>query len=451
MTISVAELHATLHDLFHDSADRLAKDTGFCQRKRQLTGRVFAQTLVFSLLEKPASSLQDFADFAAEHLQVHVSHNAFEQRFNDQAPDFLASLFAEAFHRCLSAQPALLPLLRRFNGVYLRDASCVRLPDGLADLFPGRKGQGGKPTASLKLVLEMEVGTGQFTEAEVLPGRDNEKTSPIAAKPLPPGALLLEDMGFLEGERLQEYMLQGVYFLTRVPAWTAFFEKEAPGKGYRRLDVVKWLRRAKGWHLERRVCVFHKQKLALRLLAVRVPEEVAEQRRQRVRQEAKKKGRPVSQEKLDMCEWNVLLTNAPPELISASEGWELRRVRWQIELVFRVFKSEGGIDKTQAWSRERVLSELYAKLLAMMVLRWTLLAAGYRQLRHSGQPAARRVKKRATSLLRALGCARELAEQIKGLAHQLKACEIQKSHCKPSTLDRLAALDAEYRSLDPAA
>jgi hypothetical protein len=451
MTISVAELHTTLHDLFYDSADQLAKDTGFCQRRRQLSGSVFARTLVFSTLDKPAPSLQDFADFASEHLHIDVSHNAFEQRFSDKAPDFLAALFADAFNRCLSAQPALLPLLRRFNGVFLRDASSIRLPDGLAHLFPGRKGKGGKPAAALKLVLEMEVSTGQFTEAEVLPGLDNEKTSPIAAKPLPAGSLLLEDMGFLDGERLQEYTLQGVYFLTRVPAWTAFFEKQAGVKGYLRLDVVKWLRQAEGWQLERQVYVFHKQKMPLRLLAVRVPAEVAEQRRQRVRQEAKQHGRPVSQKKLDMCEWNVLVTNAPRELISASEGWEMRRVRWQIELVFRVFKSEGGIDKTQAQSRERVLSELYAKLLAMVVLRWVLLAAGYRQLRHSGQPAARRVKKRAAALLRALGSEQELCRQINRLAQQIKGCEIQNRHKKPSTLDRLAALDAEYRSLDQAA
>jgi hypothetical protein len=451
MTISVAELHPTLQDLFHDSAQRLARDTGFCRRQRQLSGSVFARTLVFALLDKPAASLQDFADFAAEHLHVHVSHNAFDQRFNDTAPDFLAGLFAEAFHRCLSAQPALLPLLRRFNGVYLRDASCISLPSTLAPLFPGRPGRGGLATAALKLVLEMEVSTGQFTEAEVLLGLDNEKTALIAAKPLPAGALLLEDRGFLEGARLQEYMLQGVYFLTRVPAWTAFFEKRAGARGYRRIDVVKWLRQAQGWHLERTVRVFHQQKLTLRLLAVRVPPEVAQQRRQRVRQEAKQRGRPVSQKKLDLCEWNVLITNAPPERIRASEGWEMRRVRWQIELVFRVFKSEGGLEKTQARTRERVLTELYAKLLAMVVLRWVVLAAGYQQLRHSGQPAARRVKKRAGSLLRALGSARELDEQIRELARQIKACKIQKTHQKPSTLDRLAALDAEYRSLDQAA
>jgi hypothetical protein len=347
MTISIAELHTTLHDLFSDTADRLATDTGLCRRQRKLTGRVFAQAVVFSLMEKPDSSLQDFAEFAAEHQGVHASANAFEQRFNDQAVDFFASLFAAALDRCLTARPALLPLLRRFRGVFLRDGTSISLPDHLAALFPGRRAKTGAAKAALKLVLEMEVSTGLFTEAEVLAGLDNDKTGDIAAKPLPEGALLLEDMGFLAAGRLQGYMEQGVYFLTRVPAWAAFFEKKKGRKGYARLDVVAWLGQAKGWHLERPVHVFHDGKLALRLLAVRVPEEVAEQRRRRVRQEAKQRGRAVSQRKLDLCDWNVLVTNAPRAKISASEGWELRRVRWQIELVFRVFKSEG------AWSGRR--------------------------------------------------------------------------------------------------
>ena len=45
--------------------------------------------------------------------------------------------------------------------------------------------------AALKLVLEMEVTTGQLTEADELPGLDNEKTSDVSRKPLPAGSLLL--------------------------------------------------------------------------------------------------------------------------------------------------------------------------------------------------------------------------------------------------------------------
>jgi hypothetical protein len=449
MAITVAEVQATLHDLFNDTARQLAKDTQFCLRERLLTGPVFAKTLVFSLLEKPNSSLEDFADFAAEHLDVAVSAKAFEERFTAHAASFLCALFLDAFNRSFTTQPALLPLLRRFHGVYVRDATLIHLPDCLAELFPGRTGRDGQRSAALKLVLEMEVGTGLFTEAEILSGLDNEKTAQIAGKPLPAGSLLLEDMGFLAGERLHEYVSQGVYVLTRVPAWTAFFEPK--GKGFRRLDLLKWLRRAVGDRLERSVCVFHQQKLQLRLLAVRVPQEVAEQRRQQVRRDAKKRGRPVSQRKLDLCEWHILLTNAPETLLTVNNACAVRRVRWQVELVFKVFKSEGGIEKTQARNRWRVLAELFGKLLAQVVQHWGLLCAGYVMLRHSARRLARQVRRRAGSLLRALGSVRRLSRLLGQLKRELRRCQIQKRKKQPSTFDRLVALDDEVTWLDQVA
>jgi hypothetical protein len=451
MLINVSELHAVLNDLFSDTARRLAKDTKFCQRERCLSGPVFAKTLVFCLLDKHAPSLEDFADFTSQHLHVHVGYKAFDERFSQRSADFLAALLGEALGHCFTARPALLPLLRQFNGVYLRDASTVSLPACLAEFFPARKGKDGSPTAALKIVLEMEVSTGQFTELQVMPALDNDKTSEVAAKPLPKGALLLEDMGFLAGERLQEYAEQGVYFLTRVPHWTAFFVKKAKRKGYERLDLVRWLRRAKGSCLARDVYVFNEQKLKLRVLAVRVPEAVAEARREQVRKDAKGRGRQLGQRKLELCDWNILVTNAPAELIGAHEGWELRRVRWQIELVFKVFKSGGGLEKTQARSRERVLTELYAKLLAQVVARWVQLAAGYVMLRRSAIRTAQKVRKWAASLLGALHSEEGLRQQLIGLIHQFAHCEIQKRHQRLSTFDRLAALDAEFRQLDLAA
>ncbi len=144
------------------------------------------------------------------------------------------------------------------------------------------------------------------------------------------------------------------------------------------------------------------------------------------------------------------MTNAPREGLGASAGWEQRRVRWQVELASRVFKGEGGIERAQARNRWRVPREPYARRLAMAVPRWVLLAAGHRQRRHSGQPAARRVRKRSAGLRRALGGRREMSRQVKELARQLEACQMQKRHKRPSTLERLTELDAEWRSLDQA-
>jgi hypothetical protein len=444
--LSRAELQPALHDLFHDTAERLARESGFCQRARKLTGPVFAQALVFSRLENPDSTLDDFAEFASDELDTPVSPQAFDQRFTPRAADFLRDLFLEAFNCSFnSLRPALLPVLRRFRGVFLRDATLVGLPPAWALAFPGRGGRHVPhgQAAALKLVFEAEVTTGELTEVSVLAGLDNERTAEVAGKPPPEGALLLEDLGFFSGDRLQDYIGQKVYVLTRVPAWTAFFDDRG-----RRLDLVKELRRAKGDWLDRPVRIRHGSQVAVRLVAVRVPEKEAEQRRQRVRREAKQRGRPVSQKKLDLCAGNLLVTNAPAELLGVSEAGAVRRVRWQVELVFKVFKSEGPIDQTRRQRPDRVLGELFAKLLALVVQQWALLAAGYQMLRHSARRAARRVRRRARELLRGVGQVDALARAVAGLARVLRRhCRLRRRQATPSTLDRLLAHDYEFRQI----
>ncbi len=450
MPLSVPELQPVLYDLFHDTADQLARESGFCRRARKLTGPVFAQTLVFTLLHNPDAALDDFADMAEDLLDTTVTPQAFDKRFTPAAADFLRDLFLEAFNRSFnSLRPCLLPVLQRFCGVFLRDATLVGLPPCLAFLFPGRGGRHVPhgQAAAVKLVFEAEVTTGELTDVSILAGLDNERTAEVADKPLPRGALLLEDLGFFSGERLQAYMEQGVYVLTRVPAWTAFFDDKG-----RRLDLVKQLRRVQGDYLDQPIRILHGSKLQVRLLATRVPEQEARQRRARVVQEAKQRGRPVSQKKLDLCEWNILVTNAPEELLARWEAQTVRRVRWQIELVFKVFKSEGKIDQTRSHCPNRVLCELYAKLLGMVVQQWVLLASGYVMLRHSARRASRRLRRRAKRLLKALRCIKTMLREVLRMAEVLhRRCRIERRKSTPSTLDRLIALEPQYEEVSNAA
>ena len=449
MPLSVAELQPALHDLFTGAADQLARDAGFTRRARKLTGPAFAQALVFSFLGCPDATLDDFAEAAAE-LGAAVSPQAFDRRFTPQAADFLRGLLRAAFDRSFnSLRPALLPLLCRFRGVFLRDATLVGLPQALAEAFPGRGGRHAAhgQAAACKLVVEAEVTTGQLTELSVLAGLANERTAAVAGKPLPAGALLLEDTGFFSGARLQGYSEQGVYVLTRVPARTAFFDRRG-----RRLDLLKELRRAKGGRLDRPVRILHGTRLAVRLLAVRLPEAEARQRRARVRREARQRGRAAGRRKLELCAWNVLVTNAPRRLLGLGEACAVRRVRWQIELVFKVFKSEGHIDRARSRCPCRVLCELFAKLLAQVVRQWALPAAGYRMPRHSARRAARRVRRRAGRLLRALGSLGALGREIAALAVALhRRCRVVRRRASPSTLDRLSALDPAFDPARPAA
>ena len=47
--------------------------------------------------------------------------------------------------------------------------------------------------------------------------------------------------------------------------------------------------------------------------------------------------------------WTIVVTNVPRELLNVEEAMLLARLRWQIELLFKLWKSHGGIDE---WSRQ---------------------------------------------------------------------------------------------------
>ena len=94
----------------------------------------------------------------------------------------------------------------------------------------------------------------------------------------------------------------------------------------------------------------------------------------KLKSEAKSKCKKVSERSLRLSDWTVLCTNVPYELLTLEEAMTLIRIRWQIELLFKLWKSEGHIDESRSESSWRVLCELYAKV--MVIHHWIMQAIG---------------------------------------------------------------------------
>src|SRR5262249_61705239 len=91
----------------------------------------------------------------------------------------------------------------------------------------------------------------------------------------------------------------------------------------------------------------------------------------------KKKGRKLSERQRVMCQWTVMITDLPAEAFTVEEGCVLYRVRWQIELLYKAWKSGGGLGRTRGRKGGRGVCEAYAKRVAVMVQHWgTLLRGG---------------------------------------------------------------------------
>jgi hypothetical protein len=415
MTITVAELACTLQSLFTTEADEAARDCGFIRRQRVLSGSLFVQTLTFGWLANPDAPLDELADLAAD-LGAPLSPQALDQRFTPKAVDCLETILHSALNHLVESCPVAAPLLQRFNGVHIRDCSTITLPGSLAEQLPGcGHGKPDIPCAGVKLHVGLELTSGALENLSLQPARTSDHRCLGNEMPLPQGAILLEDLGFFDAARLKHYDQQGSYVLSRAPTRLLI-----TADGQRQKNLVKFLAGVSGNRLDCWVTIGRRKKTwRCRLIAVRVPEEVAQQRLQRAEKEAKDLGRTLSADKRAMCCWTVLLTNAPVTLLSLQEALALRRVRWQIELLFRLWKDEGKIDESLGRKPYRVLCELLAKLLGMVVQHWVTLLAGS-PLEISGVKSARRVRRRAARLAECLGCLESLVVVLLRLQKRLE-------------------------------
>ncbi len=177
-----------------------------------------------------------------------------------------------------------------------------------------------------------------------------------------------------------------------------------------------------------------------RLLAAHVPEEVANQRRQRFRREARDKGRMVTQRPLTLAAWTLVVTNVPRDRLSVTEALVLVRVRWQIEVLVKLWKSHGRNDESRSAKPWRVLCEVYAKLLVMVVQHWVLLTSCGQYPDRSLPKAAQTVQKHAFHLASTFDDASKVQHALAIIQHSVAAgCRINKRKQVPHTDQRLLA------------
>lgn len=364
---TITQVVETFQKVFGEQVEDLARKSGFIQRQVTLTGSGFVQAMVLSFQGNRSPSYSEISQ-SASSLGMPMSAQGIEQRLNAHCAQFMKAVLEMALKEKVSgiAQSAF-PILRRFNGVHLRDSSTIGLPASLRDIWRGTGNQNAK-TAALKLQVSWEYSHGALDGLVLQDGCSQDQTSPAQRLELPAGALHLGDLGYFALDKLAHDSGRGVFWITRWKFRTTIWDTPEHV-----LDLVTFLSQQTKSQLDLPVQVGGKQQLVCRLLARRVPQEVADQRRQRIRESYRKQGRQPSEKMLQLAEWTLVLTNVPVTLLSLQEALLLLRVRWQIELLFKLWKKYLALDKCNSQNPWRILTEIYAKLLTALLFHWTTL------------------------------------------------------------------------------
>jgi hypothetical protein len=190
ITHLATQIENALQQILQHDADTLARETGFVQRQRKLTGSTFAQMMVFGAASNPCPTYTDWTH-AATCAGTTLTPQAIEQRFTPQAAHFLYALLQRFAERVITlCTPEVAPLLQRFAGVFIKDSTVISLPKALATLWQGAGGSTGA-TAAVKVQVRWNFGTGQLDGPTLQPARCHDRTTPYTVDDLPAGSLEL--------------------------------------------------------------------------------------------------------------------------------------------------------------------------------------------------------------------------------------------------------------------
>lgn len=416
-------------------AEEVERSSGFVRRKSKMNGSRFVQTLVWSLMQNPDATLEEMAAMAGL-VGEEISAQGLAERFTQAACGLMQEVLASAMVMMVSSEPVAIPLLARFQGVYLLDSTVVPLPSILHSIWPGISTNQGEATAALKVQTRLEYRSGRLDHMDLQSARSQDRAAPVQQAELPAGSIRLADAGYFSLPVLRTYHAAGVYFLTR-----ATIQTQITTVDNETMSQAAFIRRhgQEGW-IDQPICLGKGAQLPCRLVAWRVGAESTQRRKRKLKRQASKQRRPINPDAWALADWAIFVTNVPPTMLGVEEVRVLSRVRWQIELLFKRWKSYVALERSRSQNPWRILCEVYAKLLVVLIQHWFLLATCWSLPDRSLAKATIALRKFVVSLALVLHKPKAFQNLLTRISLFLaKNCRLNKRRKRPSTTQLLMA------------
>jgi hypothetical protein len=403
--INTEPIGQALQNLFGETADEVARETRFVQRESKLTGIKFMQTFVMGFIQHPEASMNLLSQVAAD-LGVEITKQGVQKRLTSAAVAFMRTMFDRSKDTLQNKIPIPLTLLTQFTAVQLVDSSGISLPDSLAAEFPAAGGDG--PVAGLKLQTIWEFLRGNLTAVFQTTAREPDQSFTGHLAYITQGALFLCDLGYFKLTSLRDIIAGQAYFISRLDTQCGLLDPTTE----ERFDLLAYLRQSLADRVELNLWVGCAMQLPCRVLAVRLPPDVVEERRRKAKDNARRKGRTLSTQKLAWLEWSIYITNVPAAMLALRQVVLIYTLRWQIELLFKLWKSEAQLDRVAGKRRERTLCEIYAKLIGMVVFHYLTAPVRWAERELSPTKALQTFRRHALEFAQALGSLPDLLNAL---------------------------------------
>lgn len=344
-----------------------ARETAFVERESKLTGHLFLSVFTFGMSIYGTPSLNELIGLLNLVMpQLEITRQALHERINEEAVAFFEKMLSVAItlelpKRLSRAMAALEP---HFQRIYIFDSTSFQLPQELAKYFRGSGGGGSE--AAVKILFGYDLKSYQFfylLDDGVAP--DQLRQSGFLQK-MEANDLEISDLGFFNIEAFAEIDQKGAFYLSRLRTDVRLYQPT--NDGLEEFDLVRLVKNLRANQTEVEVYLKKGQLTTkTRLVIEKVPDHVKAQRLRKLNQISRKKGYKTRKRIKILAGFNLYITNAPATSIPREQIRALYGIRWQIELIFKNWKSNFALAKVTGKRPERIKCMLYAKLLFIFI------------------------------------------------------------------------------------
>ena len=350
--------------------DKIAKKTKFIQRSSSLLqGKDFVDLLSAASIDPKIVPLEGLC-IALRKLNAETDltpQSLMERINNPKAVEFLKCVFQQTLEKGIVDIVKKVPpdLLHPFNNVFIEDCTECILNEALQKEFKGSGGETSK--SSVKIHLVYEIKQKNIRSIDLVDRKSpDQKLAQKHLSIIKEKDLVIRDLGFFDGEVLKLIDKIKAFFLSRLPAGVYVYINKNDKNP---TDLAKYINENFQHSSVIDINVFVTvEKLPCRLIAYRAPQELADKRRREVNKNAQKKGRTPKQEVLNRLDFTFFLTNVPVAVWKAEIVGTVYTVRWQIELIYKNWKSSLHINHLNGINPNRIRCLIYGKLILISVI-----------------------------------------------------------------------------------
>lgn len=327
---------------------------------------MFFDMLLYCASQSEPCTLDQACAWLGKVYGLDIKKQSLDERFNLDAITFAKEVLKQALEKQLNNifETRFLP---GFNSIRIKDGTRFNLSANLYKYYKGTGGSEGTSNAALCIQFEYDALSGKILTLEITDGIRNDYTdAKETVSRADMGDLIIRDLGYYSLPTLSKFDGAAAFFISRLGTKTKVYE---PGKekeiSFKELynDMVK----TKKPCIEKDIFVGKKERMPLRLVIAVVPDEIYEKRIRKAEKNNKESGYNISDDYKARCRFNLFITNVKPDVLSKDEILVLYKLRWQIELMFKNWKSVFKIDKIQEMKYERFTCILVAKLILIVV------------------------------------------------------------------------------------